>query len=213
MISEILTRCDAKALLSTRYFTGNPCTHGHISERLTSNGTCTECLSIGKKKHYIKNKDHFSDYARQWRLKNIEHVTERNQTYYIKNKESRRALQKDYARINSAVAVKRAALWSKGNPDAVRAKNSKRRAKMSQRTVSWYGEFDEFVWREAASLSRLRTSTTGIQWHVDHIVPLHCKSASGLHTGHNCQVIPARLNILKSNSLTLITFSDWLFQS
>lgn len=31
---------------STRYFTGIPCKHGHIAERLTVNGACCECCTI-----------------------------------------------------------------------------------------------------------------------------------------------------------------------
>jgi len=41
---------EAKRLGLTRYYTGKPCKHGHIAERLTSCGRCCEC-------HYIKRKD------------------------------------------------------------------------------------------------------------------------------------------------------------
>ena len=30
------------------YFTGEPCTHGHISTRFTSSGRCVECVRIEK---------------------------------------------------------------------------------------------------------------------------------------------------------------------
>lgn len=35
----------------TRYFTGKPCGHGHIAERMISNGSCTECLRLRRKIH------------------------------------------------------------------------------------------------------------------------------------------------------------------
>jgi hypothetical protein len=45
----------------------------------------------------------------------------------------------------------------------------------------------------------LRTKMTGIEWHVDHIIPLQGKNVSGLHTPYNLQVIPASWNTAKGN--------------
>jgi hypothetical protein len=41
-----ITRKAAKEIGSARYFTGNPCKHGHVSERLTINGSCVECSRL-----------------------------------------------------------------------------------------------------------------------------------------------------------------------
>lgn len=41
---NILTRQEAVALKLSRYFTGQPCKHGHISERYTRSLNCIECL-------------------------------------------------------------------------------------------------------------------------------------------------------------------------
>lgn len=40
-----ITRADAKALRMTRYYTGEPCKHGHIAERRVSDGKCILCES------------------------------------------------------------------------------------------------------------------------------------------------------------------------
>lgn len=40
---QIVTRHQAKSRGSLRYFTAEKCTHGHVAERQTSNGCCTEC--------------------------------------------------------------------------------------------------------------------------------------------------------------------------
>lgn len=40
---RIISRQDAKARGRKSYFTGKPCTHGHIARRGVSGGTCLEC--------------------------------------------------------------------------------------------------------------------------------------------------------------------------
>ena len=210
---QLCSREDARVLKLTRYFTGIACKRGHVSERLTSNTACLECRKIQKKQHYEKNKQHFSEYRKQWRLDNIQQLTDQARVYYAENKKRIRQSQKKYAEVNSAAAVKRASLWSKNNTSAVLAKNVKRRARIAKAIPKWYGEFDELVWKEAARLVQLRTTITGVKWHADHIIPIHCTTASGFHIANNCQVIPAILNIRKSNTFSVMTHTDWIHQS
>ena len=40
---EIISKLDAKAAGLTRYFTGVPCSKGHVAERLVSNRNCCKC--------------------------------------------------------------------------------------------------------------------------------------------------------------------------
>jgi 5-methylcytosine-specific restriction endonuclease McrA len=46
---KLISRQEAIKQGLTRYFTGLPCKHGHIAEKLLSNRTCIECLLIKKK--------------------------------------------------------------------------------------------------------------------------------------------------------------------
>lgn len=54
---NIISRAEAKAAASKRYFTGKPCKHGHVSERVTVNGACTECDRLKQLKYYHADRE------------------------------------------------------------------------------------------------------------------------------------------------------------
>ena len=73
---------------------------------------------------------------------------------------------------------------------------NKRRAARVQQTPKWADDSAmRFLYLEASRLSR----ETGVQHHVDHVIPLQGDNVSGLHTPENMRVIPAAENIRKSN--------------
>ena len=53
---KMLSRKEAVGLGLTRYFTGKPCKHQHISERLVSNRLCTVCSNNRCKEWLLKNR-------------------------------------------------------------------------------------------------------------------------------------------------------------
>lgn len=60
-------------------------------------------------------------------------------------------------------------------------------------------ELTALVAQEAHILRKLRNEMTGIEWHVDHIIPLKGATVCGLHIWSNLAVIPKILNLRKSN--------------
>lgn len=64
-------------------------------------------------------------------------------------------------------------------------------------------EFTKFVTKEAHDLRVRRNLLTGIEWHVDHIVPLKGVGVCGLHLWTNLRVIPKLLNLRKGNRNSL----------
>ena len=42
------------------YFTGKPCKHGHISERLVKGGACRTCKNLSGQKHREENRDKYN---------------------------------------------------------------------------------------------------------------------------------------------------------
>lgn len=54
---QIISRAEAKAAASKRYFTDKPCKHGHVAERLTINGSCLECCRLKTLREYHENRE------------------------------------------------------------------------------------------------------------------------------------------------------------
>ena len=84
-------------------------------------------------------------------------------------------------------------------PKSVRV--ARRRAKLKKAyKEEWLTEFDLFAIQEMYCVSRTRSELTGVEHHVDHIVPLQGKTVTGLHVPWNLQVITAAENYRKTNS-------------
>lgn len=86
--------------------------------------------------------------------------------------------------------------WQINNRDKVIAAIAKREASIEMRTPKWANlDLINAIYSEARQLSEL----TGISFHVDHIIPLHGKTVSGLHVHYNLRPLPALENKRKSN--------------
>jgi hypothetical protein len=84
--------------------------------------------------------------------------------------------------------------WAEKNKHYFAAQRSLRRSLLRKAS-----DFDKFVFIEAAALAALRKQITGIDWHVDHIVPV---TKNGTNEFSNIQVVPASWNRSKSNRTT-----------
>ena len=115
-------------------------------------------------------------------------------------------LGKKRIKINTSKTLKD----GKDNPEKVLTYVHQRIAARIKRTPKWYGEFDAFVMHEALLLSSRRNATTGIKWHMDHMIPLRSKTASGFHCAANIQVIPEALNVRKRNTMTFTKPHEWV---
>lgn len=174
-------RSVAKALGIKRFFTGLPCAHGHISERLTSSGNCLTCSASAKAASARKNKDAVNASHRAYRAKNAD-------VFRSREREKRMAEPERFAA--------NAARWRERRPWVRAAQSAKRRAAIVQRTPLWADlEKIAAVYERAALL----TKETGVQHDVDHIIPLRGICVSGLHVAENLQVIVFVKNRSKGN--------------
>jgi hypothetical protein len=151
---KLISRQEAIEQKLTRYFTGEPCKHGHIAEKLLSNRTCIECQ--------LKRK---SDWGNQPHVK--------------------------------AASIARVNAHNKAYPERHLARTRKRQAALLQRVPKW--DPDAHLIVAKYQLAAMLSKASGIEHHVDHIIPLQGKNVSGLHVFSNLRVIPGSDNVKKSN--------------
>ena len=175
----------------------------------------TEYESNRKKTWYAENKEHCNDKTKLWAENNKERVAGLHKEYYKEHGEEARLRSKEWYAANSDKAKARiyqwqkenkdkvkakVKAWEKANPDKVNAKTARRRAGKKNATPAWAKtEFEEFAIKEMYHLANLRTKATGIEHHVDHIVPLNSEFVQGFHCLANLQILTAEKNISKSN--------------
>lgn len=164
----IITRQQAKAQNAARYFTGNACIKGHVSERYTANKTCCECANAIANKTKAKDRQKYVASSVKWGRLNPEK----------KNAQHLKANRKNPARRN---------LWT-----------ANYRSAKDQRQPIWLTSGQIFEMESVYTYcSALRNC--GLDYHVDHIVPLRGKIVSGLHVPWNLQVILGSDNVKKGN--------------
>ncbi len=189
---EIIKRSEAKAAKLTRYFTGKACCHGHIAERAVRNGECAACAierlntwrkknpnvqAAHRKKHSILHRERELLTAKNWKLSHPEMA--------------------EALRVKKNLATVR---WAKNNPHKRSANEAARRAAKHTTRLPWLtmGHIFEMecIYRYCSALRFI-----GLEYHVDHIIPLRGKMVNGLHAPWNLQVIPALENLKKGNKV------------
>jgi hypothetical protein len=108
-------------------------------------------------------------------------------------------------------AVARSAAWQKANPEKAKlhaknirvrnpekevAKVQRRNAEKLRRCAPWA---DTSKINRIYYVARRLTEVTGVQHHVDHVIPLRGKNVSGLHVPENLMVVAYDFNCSKAN--------------
>lgn len=191
------TANEAKATGAKLYFTGRPCSRGHVAPRY-AHGSCTACKAEDRE----KLKDERALYAREWRKRNSDktkgyHQTAREsgygKSYYLRNKEDQ---------------IAKALAWNRANPDRAkehcRTYRQNHPEKMAELSRAYYeANRDEVLAKGASYRSERRESRAAAtrEWRranpekariADRNKKVRRKGAEGTHTLEDIRAIFAR---------------------
>jgi len=183
---DVISRKRASIAGLSRYFTGNPCKHGHIAERYTTNCVCAVCAINISRKWQKNNPDRYAAYKkafdREYARNNPEKVRANRKRWALRNPEKWDSIRRDYW-------AKTSAYWSQ-----------KYRCRKNDRTPKWLTDDHwaeiKFYYDAAKNLTDLCED----RYSVDHIHALNGENFSGLHVPWNLQVITLSSNSKKNNA-------------
>lgn len=130
--------------------------------------------------------------ATKWREVNIEKARDTSRRRYAEKADEVAA----YRLANRGQILSYLSNWHKLNRSKSTAYSSARNAQKIRATPVWANGF--FI-EEVYELAARRTSMLGVDFQVDHIVPLRSNLVCGLHCEANMQVITKTENMSKGN--------------
>lgn len=149
------------------------------------------------------------EYKRQWylankerlRIKRLENpITDEQRSIKAEYDKKRRLLKgetlREYDRLRSKLPSRKA---------LKREETRRRRLALRQATPLWADEFDELFIKEIYHLAVIRSELLGIDFQVDHIIPLRGKTVCGFHTANNLQILDAESNLEKRNKFDTVS--------
>lgn len=206
---HVINRKTAKFLGLKRYFTASPCIKNHISERLTSAGSCITCLRASTKEWAASNPDTKKALLKAWRIANKERVAETNKAYksshaeQIKQYEAENIVERRkqalaYRDRNVDSCLARARRWKAENPEKAKNHLRKRRAlKYSASGSHSHEDISAILSAQKAKCAscKKKLSVEGPgKYHIDHVMPL---SKGGSNDKYNLQILCPSCNLSK----------------
>lgn len=171
-----------------------------------------DSINANSKVYRETNRDRINVRAAGYRAGNRGVLNQRSKTRYEQADKAKIAARKQVYRLANIDTIRaKQQEWDAANRDKVHdqylrnyarnkgtfIKNALKRSKIKAQAIPKWFDNDAVnaIYIEAQRL----TQEYGIQYHVDHIVPLNGKKVCGLHIFDNLQILTAEENLRKSN--------------
>lgn len=177
------TQEEAKTLGLNHFFVGETCVNGHTDVRRMNNkpsGECMECSRLRGIRSRINNPWASFPEERKQRILAQGRKDSKTDTY--------RKRKTTYNR-----------LWAKRNRGKMNAWTTAKKKYIKLATPKGLTDFNKKQIQLIYVVRDLLTKRTGIEYHVDHVIPLRGDIVCGLHTPSNLKVIKAKDNMKKRN--------------
>lgn len=146
------------------------------------------------------NKEYLSQQFKDWQIRNAEHRRGYARSRYWLNPEYYRSRNDEYKRLNRQ-SIREAARRRYREDSEYRAN---RLSSHAARKIALGRPLPEPMQQQVKEMyisAKEMSDATGLQYHVDHIMPLRPQHGrfNGLHVPWNLRVIPAYLNLWKKD--------------
>jgi hypothetical protein len=157
-----------------------------------------EARKAWQKAYAQRNREKAYQKVKEWRAENPDKLAEQHKRYAARYPEKMVAKVLAWKERNPKKAAEVSRKSRQKHAARVLANKAKYRAAKLQATPSW---LNKGHWFEIGCVYLYRDALkrVGLDYHVDHVVPLQGKKVSGLHVPENLQVLPADRNRLKNN--------------
>lgn len=194
---KVIERDEARMLGLKRYFTGKPCTYGHIDERLTSSRYCITCSRERARKEKHKRAEYFKEYYKRQDYKdrkkilvkkpeNREQMNKRAREHYHENKNRMRKIARDKYYNMTPEQIQSMKIQRKENRKNphVKAINTMRcmlfrclkltgkRKNTTTESMLKYKKIDLVKHLESMFTKDMNWGNHGILWEIDHTMPI-----------------------------------------
>jgi len=182
---KIISRAEAREQGLKRYFTGEPCKHGHLEERNTKSGACNSCVIEGNRKYKLTDKGKAK--GKEWR-NSEEGKKKKNESYLRLSSDpitKNRMEEKGKEWRNSEEGKKKKNEWMKKSlKDPIKHLEFTMRSRVNKimtgkqrvktkHTFELIGCTSEELKAHIEKQFKKTMSWKNYgEWHVDHIVPL-----------------------------------------